>query len=62
MAALIAAAAEPVPEIAFVTLTSEGVALIYGKDEQAIEAANLLKEHLDVTVLIKPPGAIPPRG
>ena len=36
--------------------------LIYGKDEQAIEAANLLKEHLDVTVLIKPPGDVsPPR-
>ena len=38
-----------------VPLTSEGVTLIYGKDEQAIEAANLLKEHLDITVLIKPP-------
>ncbi len=56
MAALIAAAAEPAPDVAFVPLTSEGVTLIYGKDEQAIEAANLLKEHLDVTVLIKPPG------
>ena len=29
--------------------------LIYGKDEQALEAANLLKDQLDVTVLIKPP-------
>ena len=27
--------------------------LIYGKDEQALEAAKLLKDHLDVTVLIK---------
>ena len=34
MAALLAAAAEPLPEFAFVTLTSEGVALIYGRDEQ----------------------------
>ena len=56
MAALIAASAEPAPDVAFVPLTSEGVTLIYGKDEQAIEAANLLKDHLDVTVLIKPPG------
>jgi ferredoxin len=62
MAALIAAAAEPLPEIAFVSLNSEGVALIYGRDEQAIEAANLLKDHLDVTVLIaKPDGIAPPR-
>src|SRR6185437_7745409 len=40
--------------------TSEGVTLIYGKDEKAIEAANLLKDHLDVTVLIKPSGAMTP--
>ena len=62
MAALIAAAAEPLPPIAFVSLNSEGVALVYGRDEQAIEAANLLKEHLDVTVLItRPDGIAPPR-
>ena len=41
---------------------SEGVVLIYGHDEQAIEAGNLLKDHLDVTVLIKPPADVaPPR-
>ena len=62
MAALLAAAAEPVPELAFVNLTSDGVILIYGRDEQAIEAGNLLKDHLDVTVLIKPPAELaPPR-
>ena len=50
------------PDVAFVPLTSDGVTLIYGKDEQAIEAANLLQDHLDVTVLIKPPGDMaPPR-
>ena len=43
MAALLAAAAEPAPEIPFVSFTSEGVILIYGCDEQAIESANLLK-------------------
>ena len=36
--------------------------LIYGRDERAVEAGNLLKDHLDVTVLIKPPaGVTPPR-
>jgi ferredoxin len=62
MAALIAAAAEKMPEVPFDVLRSEGVVLIYGSDEQAIEAAALLKEHLDVTVLIKPPADVtPPR-
>src|SRR6478672_2919289 len=62
MAALLAAAAEPVPEFSFVNLTSDGVILIYGRDQQAIEAGYLLKDHLDVTVLIKPPADVsPPR-
>jgi ferredoxin len=62
MAALIAMAAEPAPEIAFVPLASEGVTLVYGRDEQAIEAARLLKDHLDVTVLIKAAkDLLPPR-
>jgi ferredoxin len=60
MAALIAAAAEPTPEVAVVTLTSDGVVLIYGRDEQAVEAANLLKDHLDVTVMITKPMALTP--
>ena len=63
MAALLAAAAEPLPAVPIVTLESEGVMLIYGRDERAVEAGNLLKDHLDVTVLIKPPAAIaPPRS
>lgn len=62
MAALIAAAAEPVPEFSLVTLSSEGVTLVYGRDERAIEAATLLAEHLDVTVLItRPKDLAPPR-
>jgi ferredoxin len=60
MAALIAAAAEPTPDFAFVSLTSEGVTLLYGRDEKVLEAAELLKDHLDVTVLIKPPADIAP--
>ena len=60
MAALIAAANEPLPEVPMVTLESEGVILIYGYDEGAVEAGVLLQDHLDVTVLISPPAAIAP--
>jgi len=62
MAALIAAETEPAPDIPFVPLTSEGITLLYGRDEQVIEAANLLKDQLDVTVLIRPDARLdPPR-
>jgi ferredoxin len=62
IAALLAMATEPSPEIPFVSYESEGVILIYGRDERAIEAADLLKDHLDITVLIRPPAAVmPPR-
>ncbi|HEY7230154.1 MAG TPA: 4Fe-4S dicluster domain-containing protein [Pseudolabrys sp.] len=61
MAALIAAAASPAPDVSFVSLSSDGVTLLYGKDERVIEAAELLKEHLDVTVLIKAGSELPPR-
>ncbi len=61
IAALIAASAEPAPEVPYVGLNSEGVTLIYGKDERAIDAANLLKDHLDVTVLLKPGSDVAPR-
>jgi ferredoxin len=55
MAALGAAAAEPVPDAPSLVLESGGVLLIYGRDESAIRAGELLEEHLDVTVLIRPP-------
>jgi ferredoxin len=62
MAALLAMAAEPSPEISHLALKSDGVVLIYGRDEQAVEAGELLKAQLDITVLIRPPAAIvPPR-
>ena len=60
MAALIAAAGEPMPEVPVITLTSEGATLLYGKDERAVEAANLLKDHIDITVLITNDDAVPP--
>ena len=50
------------PPISLVTLESGGVALIYGRDEVAIEAAQRLAERLDITVLLTKPGdVIPPR-
>ena len=52
MAALIAAAAEPMPPVPFVTLESRGVALIYGRGEDAIAAGRALAEQLDITVLL----------
>jgi ferredoxin len=62
MAALLAAAAEPLPEIPFISITSEGVVLVYGRGKQALEAGQLLKDHLDVTVMItRPDDLSPPR-
>jgi ferredoxin len=60
MAALVAAAAEPMPETPLVSLESEGTALVYGTDERAIEAGRLLNDRLDVTVLLSRPGSVPP--
>ncbi|HKC01831.1 MAG TPA: hypothetical protein VKC17_00830, partial [Sphingomicrobium sp.] len=60
-AALIAAADEDMPPISLVTLESNGVALIYGRDEVAIEAAQRLADRLDITVLLTRPGDVTPR-
>jgi ferredoxin len=61
-AALIAAATEETPPIPLVTLESDGVALIYGRDEVAIEVGQRLANHLDITVLLTNPGDVtPPR-
>ncbi|MBR1153300.1 4Fe-4S binding protein [Bradyrhizobium sp. JYMT SZCCT0428] len=60
-AALIAAAQEDMPPISMVTLESNGVALIYGSDELAIDAAQRLADRLDITVLLSKPGDVMPR-
>ena len=62
MAALLAAANERLPDAPVVSFKSEGVILIYGRGQEAVEAGILLKDHLDVTVLLKPPAAIAPRA
>lgn len=62
IAALLAEAALEVPPTPSVTLKSEGVCLVYGRDEQAIEAARQLAPRLDVTLLLDRPGeVVPPR-
>jgi ferredoxin len=60
IAALIAAAAVPMPETAIVSYVSEGVTLVYGRDETAIEAAEALENRLNLTVLLTRPGEVPP--
>jgi hypothetical protein len=60
MAALAAAATEPMPDVPYVRLESTGVVLVYGRDERAIESADLLKDHLDVTVMVTRPDKLPP--
>ncbi|MBR1225778.1 4Fe-4S binding protein [Bradyrhizobium sp. AUGA SZCCT0176] len=60
-AALIAAAQEDMPPISLVTMESSGVALIYGSDELAIDAAQRLADRLDITVLLSKPGDVMPR-
>jgi len=62
MAALLAAASVPMPPTPIVSYRSEGVTLIYGRDEAAIEAANRLKTRLNLTVLLaEAKEVMPPR-
>src|SRR5258707_10065662 len=56
-AALIAAAGEEMPPISLVTLESTGVALIYGRDGIAIEAAQRLPGPPHIHCLLPQPGA-----
>ncbi|KQW20572.1 4Fe-4S ferredoxin [Afipia sp. Root123D2] len=62
MAALFAAAAEPTPDFPLINLSSEGVILVYGRDESAIETGKLLADQLDVTVLLSKPGPLTPES
>ncbi len=59
MAALIAAAAEPSPPVPLVSVESNGVILVYGADARAIEVGELLKDRLDVTVMLTHPRDVP---
>ena len=62
IAALIAEAALDIPATPSVSYESNGVCLVYGRDETALEVAKRLTGRLEVTVLLKEPGEVlPPR-
>ena len=52
MAALLAAAAVPLPPTPLVSFKSEGTTLVLGRDEVALAAAERLRDRLDLTVLL----------
>jgi ferredoxin len=60
IAALLAGAAVAMPATPIVSYRSEGVTLVYGRDETAIEAATALADRLNLTVLLTRPGDIVP--
>ena len=60
MAALLAGAAEPKPDLRVHTLESQGVLLVLGRDGAAIEAGRALAETMDVTVLLLPGADVMP--
>ena len=60
IAALLAEGAVEVPPTRSIELKSEGVCLVYGRDETALAAAKQLAARLEVTVLLDHPGEILP--
>ena len=61
IAALLAAACEEVDPAPSVSLQSEGICLVYGRGQQALEIAEQLNGRLEVTLLLEEPGdALPP--
>jgi ferredoxin len=61
MAALLAVGEVDTPPAAVVPLKSEGVILIYGRDETALDAADALADILDVTVMLAGGEPVSPR-
>jgi len=60
MAALLAMAEVEASTFEVVTLESNGIALILGRDDVALNAARDLSDHLDITVLLLPGSDVPP--
>ncbi|HRE21812.1 MAG TPA: 4Fe-4S binding protein [Rhabdaerophilum sp.] len=60
MAALLAMGRMTPPALPFVTLESNGVALVYGSGETAIEVGARLADALDVTVMLHKPDNVAP--
>ncbi|SLN60522.1 4Fe-4S binding protein [Oceanibacterium hippocampi] len=62
IAALLAEATVEVPDAPTLTIESDGVCLVYGRDEVAFAAAERLSQRLDVTLLLDGrPDLLPPR-
>lgn len=61
MAALLAMAAVNPAPFEVVSLESNGIALVLGRDAVALEAAQTLAETLDITVLLTPGAEVTPR-
>jgi ferredoxin len=62
IAALLAEATLEVPPTSTVVMTAAGACLVYGRDEQAVEAAKQLSPRLSPTVILThPEDVIPPR-
>jgi len=62
MLALIEGARVPAPDVPTVDMVSHGVCLVYGKGEPALEAARLLQDRLNVSLLLTDLGEIEPLG
>ena len=62
MAALLAAAQVPVPDVATVDVVSGGVCLVYGPGDVAMEVGRLLHGRLNVAILMTDPGEAAPQG
>ena len=60
MAALLAEAALTPRPTGVTTLKSDGVCLVYGRGQAALDVAAELSERLSVTVLLRPGGGLPP--
>ncbi|MBI1244210.1 MAG: 4Fe-4S dicluster domain-containing protein [Alphaproteobacteria bacterium] len=60
IAALLAEAAVDMQPPPVVSMRSQGAALVYGRDELALEAATRLGERLDCTVILSKPASVAP--
>ncbi len=60
MAALLAEAALDIEDAGSVSMQSEGVLLVLGRDSNALDAAKALSTRLDVTVILEPGSDVPP--
>jgi len=62
MAALLSEAALDIPDASSVSMVSDGILLVLGTDERALEAAGKLADRMEITVVLSDPADVtPPR-